>query len=74
MFAVANVDGCRGGVIKSLLLREKVAAVRLTDEEFLLLGTPHPPPSRAPQKLDKLVSGNPVAVPLPPPGKAFCIP
>ena len=58
-------------VINSLLLREKVAAVRLTDEESLLVGTPHPPPSREPPKLDKLVSENPVAVPLPPLGKAF---
>ena len=35
-------------VINSLLLREKVAAVRLTDEESLLVGTPHPPLSRSP--------------------------
>ena len=48
-----------------------MAAVRLTDEESRLPGTPHPPPSREPQKLDKLVSGNPVTVPLPPLGKAF---
>ena len=37
---------CR--VINSLLLWEKVAAVRLTDEESLLVGTPHPPLSRSP--------------------------
>ena len=37
---------CR--VINSLLLWEKVAAVRLTDEESLLMGTPHPPLSRSP--------------------------
>ena len=35
-------------VINSLLLWEKVAAVRLTDEESLLVGTPHPPLSRSP--------------------------
>ena len=34
-------------VINSLLLWEKVAAVRLTDEESLLVGTPHPPLSRS---------------------------
>ena len=48
-----------------------VGSRRLTDEESRLPGTPHPPPSREPPKLDKLVSGNPVAVPLPPLGKAF---
>ena len=36
-------------VIKSLLLWEKVAAVRLTDEELVLrLVTPHPPLTRSP--------------------------
>ena len=46
-------------VIKSLLLWEKVAAVRLTDEESLLVGTPHPPLSRSP---------------FPRWGRLFCIP
>ena len=46
-------------VTNSLLLREKVAAVRLTDEESLLVGTPHPPLSRSP---------------FPHWGRLFCIP
>ena len=64
---------CRAKV--SLLLWEKVAAVRLTDEELVLrLVTPHPPLTREPPKLISFVSGKPAAVLLPPLGKAFCAP
>ena len=44
-----------------LLLREKVAAVRLTDEESLLPGTPHPP-CRVPQGHAVRYRGPPVSL------------